>query len=163
MPNQPSIVLEPWKDGIVGLYMGGTIEEVLAALPELIGQSIGRTTLTEQLQTWGIKKRTYAEDLERVRARLVELFQEGYKDKHILKVLETEGTYIKKRALVRMRQELGLTRRVVYTDRKRQTAELEVQVRNLFHSGSIEGQGARLAHVTCKDAGIYASRFVLSP
>ena len=163
MPAQ-SIDLELYKDEIVDLFSNGkTVSDILKFLSSAYEVQIGKRTLERRLQLWKATVRSQTQDTPVLRTRIQELFRNGLSEVELLHILREEGHQIGKYSLVRIREELGLKRRLRTEEEKQEAEEkaLEALTQELQY-GVIEGYGRGLLYTHFQQLGIHIARFVLS-
>ncbi|KAI9882893.1 MAG: hypothetical protein M1823_005351 [Watsoniomyces obsoletus] len=94
-----------------------------------------------------------------MRMRIAALFLECcFEDGDILDVLLKEGYQIGRPALVRIRKELGLRRRMALTDKDEANRQRKLLVQREFDKGAIQGYGRGTLYYHLRSQGCVASR-----
>ena len=160
----PSVNLELYKDEITDLlFRGKTISDVVQHLKETYEVQLVPRTLQRRMRTWQVTVRPRTQDTSLLRTRIQDLFFDGFDDVKLLQILQEEGHQIGKYSLVRIREELGLKRRL-HTEDEKETADqraLDALTEELQH-GIVEGYGRGLLHAHFQQLGVHIARFVLS-
>lgn len=108
--GRPRIELDDLKDYVGDLYLQGqTQDHILAQLNKILSRTLSDRTLKRRLKEWGFTKKIRTEDSSQLRQRVYDLFYEyGLNDDTMLDVLTKEGFIVAKRALVKIRKDMGI-------------------------------------------------------
>lgn len=158
----PSINLDPYREEIADLlFSGRTISTVLEYLEDTYEVKVGLNTLKRRLQTWNIIVRPSTQDTPALRDRITKLFFDGLDEELLLRVLQEEGFRIGKYSLVRIREELGLKRRLRTKEEEQEAEELATStLTEELEKGIIQGYGRGLLYAHFQQLGIHVARFV---
>lgn len=162
MPRS-KIDLDTHQEDIITLYRSGqTSTHIVQHLKEVHDISITTRTIERRLAEWNVlSKRIKTEDSWQLRCRIAILFFEcGFNDVDILYALHQEGYSLTHRALVRIRKELGITRRISVHNREEADQELKKIVEAEFEKGPARGYGRGLLYYHFRSQGHVVSRFV---
>ena len=144
----PAVDIEPYRDEIISLSQTGASSKAISdSLRSTYSLNISPRTIHRRLETWGIVPSTSAKDTalhDRLRTLI---FQLSLSDQQILPILQTEGYKISNRTIRRLRNQLGIHRRVVSAEGKADRAvEIQQVIESEINIGEIEGFGKNLLH-----------------
>lgn len=162
MPRQ-TIDLESYKDEVLELHQEGhAAAQIANYLRDTFQIRVATRTIERRLQSWNVTtKRIKTDDSPELRARIAVLFfQCGCNDEEILLFLKQEGYSIGRWGLIRIRKELGITRRISVRDREESDRILLNIVRAELDKGVARGYGRGLLHCHFRTQGHIVSRFV---
>ena len=156
------IDLGPYKAQIIIWFQdeNKTADEIVELLRSSYDKMVALRTIQRRLKDWGITKRTRAENIAALRARIAYMFCIlGFTDIEMLHALKEEGHQIKKTSLVRIRREQRLWRRLSVFDRAALEEQLREAIQEELDKGSIEGYGRGLLYTHFRTIGFIATRF----
>lgn len=170
MPR-PKVDLEIHQREIITLYRNGqTSTQISNTLKQHHDITVTARTVERRLSEWQIiNKRIKTEDSSMLRCRISALFYEcGFNDVDALFALHHEGYSLSHKALVRIRKELGITRRISVHDRQAADEKLKRIVEQKLEKGPARGYGRGLlyyhfrsqGHIVSRSQGHIVSRFV---
>ena len=143
MPR-PVINLEPFRDLIIELHQGKNSTSTIASiLQNQHDIQVKERTIRDRLRKWE-ESHSYqvTEDSPQLRLRITTLFLEcQLKDDEILEVLSHEGYQTSRWGLIRVRKELGLSRRSTGSNREEEEQQLKEIVQMELDKGTIQGYG----------------------
>ena len=128
MQGRPRINLEMYEDEIVKLYRNShNSTQIANRLEQNHDITVTARTIQRKLTEWQIiNKRIKTEDTSLLRCRIPALhYHCGFNDVDALSVLHHEGYSLSHKALVRIRKELGIIRRLSVRDREEADEELK--------------------------------------
>ena len=159
---RPTIDLEPHRAYIVDLYRQKiSLSDVAKRLLVEYEIQVTPRTIHKRLRAWDEQRNIRLIDSPQLRLRIATLFLECcFRDEDILGILLYEGYQIGQDALIRVRKEMGLRRKVLSEDKAESDKELEHIVRTELERGNIQGYGKTALYYHFRTQGYVASRYV---
>lgn len=143
MAGRPSIDLSFLKDVIISQFQNGmTAADISSYIYTNYEVNVEQKTIRRRLLHWGVRKRLRTNDTPQLRARIAVLFYQCCLTDHdILNALKKEGYSVSTTALVRIRKELGMKRRINPGDADAADHAIQEVVQRELDNGFIEGLG----------------------
>ena len=162
MVGRNQIDLEPYREQICAWYRtNSSLKSVCERLLVQRNITIKPRTLARRLQEWDVSKQARTNDTPELRLRMKALFFElNLNDREILEVLGSEGYQITTFGLVRLRQNMGLIRRLEESEWIDANDTVRMQIEEEMKNGLIQGYGREYLHAHFKRNGHAVSRFV---
>jgi transposase len=163
MRGRTTINLTLYKAQIISWFQDD--DKTLNAIATLLQSSYDITTTTKtvqrRLKDWGISKRTRVHITSTLQARIAYFFCIlGFTDKEIVHALQCEGVRIEHSAVVRVRRQLGLWRRLSIFDRQGLEEQLREAIKVELDKGVIESYGKGLLYTHFRTSGFIATRYI---
>lgn len=155
---RPDLDLDSYQDQIIDWFTHGITIDVIV---ERLDQQFSRRTIQRRLQKWGIQQRTVTQDTPELRVQVAILFHANLSDPEIVRALKQSGVPIEVTAVVRIRKNQGLVRRMTPFERHRSDERLFEVLRQELENGRVEGYGMRLLYTHFRTNGHLVSRYVI--
>lgn len=160
--GRPSKNLEPYKDKLIELFQqGATFEDLQTWLEDEEQVKVSVRSLKDRFKGWGISRQLRTKEVEDlVKAKVKEYyFQDNADDNEIIEDLQKEGIFLTKGALVRMRFELGLKRRIRGARAKAEADQQAYEVvQEGLLTGPIDGYGKGYLYAHFRSSGYNVQR-----
>jgi hypothetical protein len=159
--GRPKVDLDIYQPELRNLYDEGlSFDQLSQHLAEQHNTQINTRTIQRRFQEWHVRKRKPTVISDELKKRIQVLFFEvGLDDNEMLQVLEQEGFQLGKYALVRLRFELNLRRRIRSPEQQR---EADIIVRRLvaqeLEKGVIDGYGRTYLYTFFRQQGYIIAR-----
>jgi hypothetical protein len=143
---RPTYDLESYKDEkIIDWFQHGiTVDIIVERLNQQFQVLCSCRTIQRRLQKWGIYQRTITQDTSELRAQIAILFHANLSDTNIVRALKQSGVSIEVTAVVRIRKNQGLIRRMTPFERPRSDERLFDILKKELENGRVEGFGRDL-------------------
>jgi hypothetical protein len=161
LAGRPRIDIGEYQMELVSLFSEGlTIDQLSHYLQEEYDITVNTRTIKRRFQQWQVRKRQPTLVSQELKNRIQVLFFEvGLEDQDMLHVLQEEGFQLGKYALVRLRFELNLRRRIRTEEQSRQANEIiQRLVAEELQKGLIDGYGYRYLYTHLRQKGYIIAR-----
>jgi len=161
LAGRPRVNLDSYKEEITNDWRhGSSLAEIRESLTAEYGVKISTRTIERQLRNWNCSRHLNEEVVNRIKGRIIVLyFNEGCTDKEIVERLSYEGDNISHWKLQKLRQELGLHRRL---NDPGEQAIREEKIRHFLYEelkkGPIDGFGKQFIFLQAREAGYTFNR-----
>jgi hypothetical protein len=158
---RPIYDLESYRDEIVDWFQHGiTVNIIVERLNQQFQVLCSSRTIQRRLQKWGIYQRTITQDTSELRAQIAILFHANLSDTNIVRALKQSGVPIEVTAVVRIRKNQGLIRRMTPFERHRSDERLFEVLKKELENGRVEGFGRGLLWTHFRTNGHLVSRYI---
>jgi hypothetical protein len=154
--------LEPYKDPLVKLFRdGATYDDLKVWLEVEQGLKISVRSIKDWFKDWGVGRHLRVEVEDHVKAKIREMyFEDCADDNEIIEELqEKEGIFLTKGAIVRMRSEMNLMRRIRGPEAQAEADQLAYHViADGLLTGPIDGYGKGYLHAHFRSSHVNVQR-----
>jgi hypothetical protein len=156
LSGRPPINLDRHREQLIGLYHASmTLDHLIDFMYDHHHISINKRTIKRRFKLWNVRKYISSDCSQEMQDRIVELFFEaGLNDREMLQVLKADGFTIGLYALIRIRFNLNLRRRMVTDEEKAASQEsARTALIKALESGEVEGYGYRYLQIYLRQRG----------